>query len=558
MNSLIPSLAKLAGCCAFIALITSSETTWAQGSLNSESLRRTQTIDQQRLREVPRRSVRRSTDSGYVDMRWGGSTQNNLRSNISRSNERMCLTEEEVRGQKVESEVILAAPDKALNLIPGGIFDSYQLLQSGEFKYLNWSERKPYSISVNSNLAKRRTATVPSTGLLPPLQGNSRVTQAAAISAVSILTTPSNFTGNPTIKSENTFSESTFKDSLGINIGASFFYLIGSGKTSFEYLASNNKNLLAVSSYQPLVAVMMDSITDPQDLFTHTTEAGPDALLIREVQYGRRIYVIAETQSNSEEIAQSFRASVNALIAGGSIDEDFKKKTFSKLTNIKVITFGGSNSAVTAINSPEALQQAVSQFTTSAYQISDIVPLSYKASDLNGNSVSLVTNAFLNGKNCLRSNKMRISLQSVKVVTANDGDSTEELYGNITINQRDSQGRVLGADGKTPQVAAPGMPALPSATLSVASKDAPKQLEQGIPWTPQQRHVDINVFDLSNRLQIVPNIKEEDNISDDTFVTDDKFNLKLRDMLLEGRTRQTFELRDGGSVVLLDVEITPL
>lgn len=559
MTTFLSTMARAAGSWLCIVLLAGSETARAQGGLSGESLQRLPNSVNQRLQEVPRRIVRKTTETGYVDLQWGGGNLSTIRSQISPSNKALCLTTEEVKGRKIESEVILAAPDEALKIIPGGVFDSYQLLKSGAFKYLKWGDRKPYSLSINSNLAKRKTASVPSGGSLNnPFQGQKAVTEAAAYNAVMSLTTPLNFIGNPSIGVEKSFSESTFRDSFGISIGASFFYLIGSGDTAFNYLSDSRKNILTVSSYQPLVAVMADSFSSPQDLFNDTTGLGPDALLIREVQYGRRLYVTAETQSNSKAISQSFQASVNALLAGGSVDETFKDETFERLTNVKVVTFGGDGSAVSAIGSPEDLKKAIDRFIASPYQTTDIVPLSYKVSDLNGNPVSLTANAFLNSENCLRSGKMRVWLRSLTVVKANDGNDTEEIYGSLNINLYNPQGKLLSADGITPQpVLFSGAPALPSYALTVASKTNPKELRQGVLWEPEQRYVDINVSNLNNRLQILPSIKEEDNISDDTFTTDDKFNLKLRTMLLEGRTRQIFELRDGGSELQLDIEIEP-
>jgi hypothetical protein len=53
-------------------------------------------------------------------------------------------------------------------------------------------------------------------------------------------------------------------------------------------------------------------------------------------------------------------------------------------------------------------------------------------------------------------------------------------------------------------------------------------------------------------------MKEDDDISDDTFLTDNKMKKTIRQMLIDGSTICDFEFRDDLSNVVLTMEIMPL
>ena len=57
-------------------------------------------------------------------------------------NSAMCLTKEEVKGQKVENELIIADGSKASQILPGAVIDADMLLKSGEFVFMKMNKRK--------------------------------------------------------------------------------------------------------------------------------------------------------------------------------------------------------------------------------------------------------------------------------------------------------------------------------------------------------------------------------------------------------------------------------
>ncbi|MBK6825836.1 MAG: hypothetical protein IPG86_02670 [Chitinophagaceae bacterium] len=57
-------------------------------------------------------------------------------------NAAMCLTKEEVKGQKVENELIIADGSKASQILPGAVIDADILLKSGEFVFMKMNKRK--------------------------------------------------------------------------------------------------------------------------------------------------------------------------------------------------------------------------------------------------------------------------------------------------------------------------------------------------------------------------------------------------------------------------------
>jgi hypothetical protein len=103
---------------------------------------------------------------------------------------------------------------------------------------------------------------------------------------------------------------------------------------------------------------------------------------------------------------------------------------------------------------------------------------------------------------------------------------------------------------------------IPTGYITIAKEEAPLILKQGNPKSfgknEQGKYVDVNISSLDMKFEVKPVVKEQDDFEDDTFVTDNKLNKKLRQMLIEGETSTTFEFRDDKSVLKLTIEIEPM
>lgn len=462
----------------------------------------------------------------------------------------MCLTKEEVRGQKIESEIVLPQGSSVLQIVPGGVFDSQELLRSGQFKYVKWDKRMTYAINASSNLVKKTSATITAS--------KDGISESAAHSVVKSLTKPNNFTGMPNSSSNSELKRSTFQESLGLSIGASFFYMGISGEDQFSFSSEKYRYMYVYTFDQNFLAVSADGPSKPEDLFTDVAGLSPDALFLREVKYGRRLYVIMESEYDLEKYSNELKGSLEWGAVSAKLQQKNTGSKASEYINVRIQTQGGQ-----AIALPDftKLQATLDNYFQSSYGENDIVPLAYKVTDLSGTPVSLTANAFLDGNHCLEATKARVRLTQIEVKKADDGGDNEQIYGGVSIRLFNGNGKQVAVDGTTemPKV---GNVTPPSGYITVAKEEAPLILKQGLPKTfginEQGKYIDVNLNNLDMTFQVEPIIKEQDDFEDDEFVTDNKLKKKLRQMLIEGQTTTTFEFRHDKSVLQLTIEIEPL
>ncbi len=497
--------------------------------------------------------VRFESTNGSVTVQYGVNqgTSDQLTSTSKLLNKAMCLTREEVRGQKSESEMLIADASRAGQILPGVVIDGSSLLLSGEFLYQKMDKRKPVVFSTATNMAKQTSVTVsPATG---------ENCEAKLRTAVQQLTRPSNMTGMPNKASEAEISLSTLEESTGLSIGASFFYLGVSGQNNFSFSSEKYRYMYLFRFEQACLSVMANSISNATDVFTDDTKQGEDWYYIREVKYGRRLYVLLESESELEKFSNEFSAGLNWGLVAAAYQQQHTGSKLRSITNVKVLTQGGQPLAVT---DPARTDAAIKKYFEAGYGEMDIVPLSFKLTSLKGEPVSMITRAFLDGENCLSTQKLRIRISAIDCLQADDGasDMSEQLYGKMAVLLY-HKGKKVMVDGKTP-IPDAGTAVIPSGFIGYGSVQAPFRVIQGKPRlfsaTEQGKYIDVQLPDLDMLIELKPSMKEEDDLGDDDLITENKFKKSVRQMLLEGDTDMTFEFRHDKTRVLLLVEIRPL
>jgi hypothetical protein len=491
------------------------------------------------------------SDNGNVTVSFGAGqpSKDEIVSSSTPTSSAMCLTKEEVKGQKVENELIIADGSKATQLLPGGVIDAEMLLKSGEFIYMKMDKRKMISLSTSSNLAKVTSATV------KPMPGNNIEDELR--SKVHSLKRPSNLNGMPNIKSTSQASVSTLEEKMGLDIGASAFYMGISVSDNFSFSSEKYRYMYLYEFEQECVAVMANGISSPDDLFTEPTDINPNWLYVREVKYGRRLYVLIESEYDLEKYSNELNGSLNWGVVSAAYNQKNSGSTLSKKTNIRIITQGGQPVSLT---DDTKLQATLDKYFAAGFNDIDIVPLSYKVTYMNGGPVSVVSKAFLNGNNCLEKSKVRVRVTRIEVDVADDGGSNEQLYGSAIIYLYNAAGKKVAFDGKTLLPDIPG--GLFTGAISYAKEEAPLILKAGQPKefgiNEQGKYIDLTVSNLDMTIEVKPTMKEKDDFGDDTFMTDNKMKRSLRKMLIEGSTIQVFEFRHDLSKVRLTVEVAPL
>lgn len=496
--------------------------------------------------------VRFESSNGYVTLQYGlnKGQGDQLKPGSKTINTAMCLTREEVSGQKTESEMIIADASRAGQILPGAVIEGSSLLRSGEFLYKNMDKRKPVVLSTTTNMAKQTSVTVTS----PPGENM----EAKIRTAAQQLTRPSNMTGMPNKASEAETSLSTLEESTGLSIGASFFYLGISGQNNFSFSSEKYRYMYLFRFEQACLSVLANAVNSPVDVFTDGSN-GSDWYYIREVKYGRRLYVLLESETELEKFSNEFSVGLNWGIVAAAYRQQQTGSKLRSITNIRVLTQGGQPLAVT---DPGKTDAAIKKYFEAGYADMDIVPLSFKLTNLKGEPVSMITQAFLNGENCLGTRKIRIRVSAIDCQQADDGasDMSEQVYGKMAILLY-HKGKKVMADGKT-AIPDAGSAIIPSGFIGYGSEEAPYRVIQGKPRlfgaNEQGKYFDIQLPDLDLVIELKPSMKEEDDLGDDELVTDNKFKKSVRQMLMEGDTEIVFEFRHDKTRVLLLIEIRPL
>jgi len=495
--------------------------------------------------------------NSHVTIEWckGLHAKDSISRSISPLTKPMCLTKEEVRGQKVENELMLPQESSALQMIPGGIFDSQELLCSGEFKYLNWDKRTSYEIKITSALAKQTSATITTTE-------GSGLSEFAAASAIQSLTSVANLASIPIRWSSSEMRCSTFQESMGLSIGASFFYMGLSGEEAFSFSAEKYRHLYVYTFDQVFFSAVAESPRQRVDLFSSPSsfELREDALFLQEVKYGRRLYLLLESEFALDSAASHLSGGLEWIVISAKLQQQRIATKASKHIRIRIQSQAGTSVVVTDYTK---LQATIAGYFNSPCSEHPIAPLSYKAADLSGAPVSLLTNAFLDGQHCLKSPKARVYISEIKIAQAENHhhDASEEIYGSVNLHLYNALGRKVYRNGQSIE-SSQGPCMTPTATMIVARQDAPLKLCEGKPESfgiaDAEKYIDIDITSLDMTFHFEPIIKEKVATGDRTFAINPESNKNLRQMLLEGSTATTFQCRHESCLLELTVNIEPL
>ncbi len=488
-------------------------------------------------------------NSGQVKLYFGNgkNPKKGIESKISKLGKEhpMCLTREQVTGVDIESNVVVSNPENMANLIPGNIIDGDKFLNGGNLVFKEIKNRKNVTFTASSNLVKNKVSEAKSA------QGVDITPKIAQ--AVHDLTKPANLSGMPNVESDSEVSISTMYDSTSVQVGASGYFMGFAAEDQFKFSSEKYNYMYVFKFEQKCLSVNANQISDPGDALFQPEKAKGSWYYIKEVTYGRRLYILLESEFSLESYSNDFKGSWNWGVVGAELTQKTSGKSFTSFTNIRAVSQGGQP---VAISDPKKIQEEIDKYFKKSYSQIDIVPLEFRLTNLHGEPISLVTQAFLDGNNCLKSKKIRIRIKELNCLVADDGGTNEQIYGSVGVMLSTEKGvpKMIGKFAGKP---------FPIASIVYAKENAPIILYKGKPLTEKDavlkdKHLTLNIENLDYKLSIIPSMKEEDDFTDDDFKTNNKFNMTIRNMLLEGESVKTFEFRDGKSNVHLTVGVEPI
>lgn len=493
------------------------------------------------------RTVKLNTGEVKLYFSSGKTPKKGIKSKITRlgKDHPMCLTREQVNGMDIESNVVVSNPENMSNLIPGNIIDSEDFLNGGNLIFQEIKNRKDLTFTASSNLVKNKISEAKSS---KGIDITPKIAQA-----VHALTKPANLNGMPNVESNSEVNISTMYDSTSVQVGASGYFMGFAAQDQFQFSSEKYNYMYVFKFEQKCLSVNANQISSPEDVLFQPEKAKESWCYIKEVTYGRRLYILLESEYALESYSNDFKGSWNWGVVGAELSQKTSGKSFTSFTNIRAVSQGGQP---IAISNPKNVQQEIDKYFKKSYNEIDIVPLEFRLTNLHGKPVSLVTEAFLDGNNCLKSKKIRIRIKELNCLVADDGGTNEQIYGSVGVMLNDEKG-VPQMIGKYK-----GIP-FPVASIVYAKESSPIYLTKGKPLTEKDpvlkdKYLTLNIKNLDYKLSIIPSMKEEDDFTDDDFKTNNKFNMTIRNMLLEGESIKTFEFRDGASKVHLTVGIEPI
>lgn len=491
----------------------------------------------------------------HVTLQWckGIPAKDTTTRTLSPLSKPMCLLKEEVRGQKVEHEIILPPGSPALKLIPGGVFDAQELLTSGVFQYLHWENRKPYTLYGQGDEAREQHVTC-------ARMSDAGIHEEAAMAAVKALTDHPNSSCLPKRSACSEMCWSTSQDGMGVNISGSFFYMGLAESNQFSFSSDRFRYLYVYMFDQVFAVATAGRPSQATDLLSDTDALNEDALFLLEVKYGRRLYVVIESESALETYSHGIPGGLEWLIMAAKLQQPaFRRKVHGHI-NIRLQTQNGSQLEV---NDDSQLQAKIDAYFRTSCEENPVSPLSYKASDLDGTPVSLLTTASLESQQSLTSPKARVQLREITLTAAESLGmiTNDDIYGTINLHLFHALGQEPFRDRCLLESSHTSVPILAGA-ITIASKESPLRLSCGQTLTfgrhESEKYIDVDITSLDMMFHLEPIIKESVATDDLVFSTQTNLKKNLRQMLMEGSTCTTFQCEHRKNRVELTVEITPL
>lgn len=457
-------------------------------------------------------------------------------------NSAMCLSKDEVNGQLFEEFIDLgntfdnSSMSKIERLRPGMILSAKDYLHSGEINYLHRNNRNPIYLNVSGSA-------IQSQRLINPNDPN--LFEPTLNKAVDLLKSNNNFNVTPSTYEQIDAFETTSSEILNLKIGASGHYLFGQAKLNFETQSDSYRYKYVFTYEQKSFTIKAEKVNTDLHLLTNSSLATPEALLISEVIYGRKIHVVVESQEDLLKIDSEFNGSMNLGVLSAKISGSIKYSSLKTAVRVSAYSMGASLAGF----DPNDIDASVRHLMSQPYNNS-AVPIAFKLVNLQEKSVYLQTVSNIDEKNCISNSKVRFRIKSITLDKANN--ESRKIYGEIAFNLT-LNGQRMRLNGHTGNNQT-------SFKIPLYSQANPLQLNVGESFTPsfhdQNTYRDIMLNNLDLKIQVTPEIFRQRNLdSDKQLHSAGIMNRTIRQMLTNGTAEQTFKLTFNDTTVELIVEL---
>lgn len=188
---------------------------------------------------------------------------------------------------------------------------------------------------------------------------------------------------------EKVYSYAQCKVALGANYSGGSFDV----SSAFDYTNSSIKSRYMVKFFQQYYSISVDKPAQPSDFFSETPSPSIlgswSPVYVSSVKYGRVLLFLLESEKTESEMNAEVEASFNGLVASGGVNASIHLERLQEKTTMKVFVVGGNAQDAVAINSPDDVENYITQGGNFSSQ-SPGVPIAYTLRFLKDNSVAKV------------------------------------------------------------------------------------------------------------------------------------------------------------------------
>ncbi|MEB3259686.1 MAG: hypothetical protein VKP63_03560 [Cyanobacteriota bacterium] len=193
---------------------------------------------------------------------------------------------------------------------------------------------------------------------------------------------------------------STCQDGLGLNIGGAYFFACPVEGRPFTFSSNHYRYLYLYTFEQIFFTIRADSDGRPlkrspnHDALDEKKE-GAEALWLHEIKYGRRIYVIIESETALEHHKNGIRSGLEWIMLSAKLQNPSFAANVQTQTRIRLQT--QDNQILDSVEITD-IQSTLEAYFESPCTEHPLSPLAIQVSELNGAPVSLLTTAFIDSQ----------------------------------------------------------------------------------------------------------------------------------------------------------------
>lgn len=188
---------------------------------------------------------------------------------------------------------------------------------------------------------------------------------------------------------EKVYSYNQCRVALGANYSGGSFDV----SSSFDFTNSSIKSRYMVKFFQQYYSISVDKPAMPSDFFSETPSPSIlgswSPVYVSSVKYGRVLLFLLESEKTESEMNAEVEASFNGLVASGGLNASVHLERLQEKSTMKVFVVGGNAQDAVAINSPDDVENYITQGGNFSNQ-SPGVPIAYTLRFLKDNSVAKV------------------------------------------------------------------------------------------------------------------------------------------------------------------------